>query len=257
MAFQAQVKNAGSLDVDLEALENDPEWTEKHQKEKAFQKNKQEKQLIEAFEFGTVLDGDVEGMEPAIAERREKNAKQDQLLRQLEKRRERADMRPNMSVAWESLAGKIYWCRATDMKPELAQQLEVHNISQTADRWAADLFVVQDAADPPERVLWIAAALGRIVVDIKAIMQEKGGLFLQYKASRMKQLTFHVTQDFKNAHKEIYEIIRGTLDRRPIHFVFFVVDLAMKTSNTYLWISFLVTVNISYLCFCSIFFFPG
>lgn len=228
IAFRAQVQNAENLDVDLEALESGPGWTEKHDKEKVFQKGKQEKQLIEAFEYGTVLDEDVEGMESAIQERREKNKKQDQLLKQLEKRRERADMRPNMSVSWESLAGKVYWCRDTDLKADLAQRLEVRNVSRTVDRWSADVFVVQDAADPPERVLWVASMLGKIVVDIKAIMEEKGGIFLVYKAARMKQLTFHVTQGFKDAHQDIYGMIRRILD--PTMF------LHESTSKSYLWI---------------------
>ena len=61
-----------------------------------------------------------------------------------------------MTILWESLAGKVYWCPDAAMTSELEQKLQVHNFVRTADRWSADVFIVPDAADAPERVLWLA-----------------------------------------------------------------------------------------------------
>ena len=66
------------MDWDLAALEGGTEWTEGHDNEKQFQKDKQNKQMLEAIEYGTMETNDE--LEAKLEERKKLDAEQDKRL---------------------------------------------------------------------------------------------------------------------------------------------------------------------------------
>ena len=197
------VEAAGDLDWDLAGLEGGAEWTQDHEDEKQFQKDKQNKQMLEAIEYGTI-DADDE-LEAMLAERKKRDAEQDKRLIADRRRRERASNQTKMELDWESWAGKSVWVESST--EDLTRSLQNHGLVVTEDRWGADVFVVQDAAEPPERVRWIASLLGKILVDHAAV-QGKGGMILFLKPARQTRLKLHVTRGFQNGHSVISDLVK-------------------------------------------------
>ena len=194
------------MDWDLEGVEQSAEWSEWHEGEKQFQKDKQMKLRLEAIEFGTLdLTDD---LRDEFMKRKDVDALNDKKLIADRKRRERASQKTKLTLDWEAWSGMSFWVES--QTPELLRRLAEHNLSVTTDRWMADGFVVQDAAEPPERVRWIGSLMGKVVVDSSAI-QGKGGLLLYFKPARKNKMKLHITRDFKDSHRAIFNLINRAL----------------------------------------------
>ena len=200
------IQNVENLDWDLEGVEQSAEWSKWHEAEKQFQKDKQMKLRLEAIEFGTLdLPDD---LRDEFRTRKEADALNDKKLIADRKRRERASQKTKLTLDWEAWSGMSFWVES--QTPEVDRKLAEHNLTVTTDRWLADVFVVQDAAEPPERVRWIGSLLGKVIVDLSAI-QGKGGLLLHFKPARKNKMKLHITKDFKNSHGAIFNLINRAL----------------------------------------------
>ena len=71
------------------------------------------------------------------------------------------------------------------------RQLEAHNVLRTNDRWMANIYIVPDAAEPPERVHWHAALHGKIVMDRKCCSWEGLVVALQKSFVKKPQAVYH------------------------------------------------------------------
>lgn len=161
---------------------------------------------LEAIEFGTLdLTDD---LRDEFMKRKDVDALNDKKLIADRKRRERASQKTKLTLDWEAWSGMSFWVES--QTPELLRRLAEHNLSVTTDRWMADGFVVQDAAEPPERVRWIGSLMGKVLVDSSAI-QGKGGLLLYFKPARKNKMKLHITRDFKDSHRAIFNLINRAL----------------------------------------------
>ena len=198
------------LDFDAAEFENTSEWTEGHTTEKSFQKDEQEKQLMEAFQYGALAEEDIgDDLQQKVEERKAKDKKLDQEHVAKQKRIAKATNRPNMTKKWSDFSGNHYWAPENSLREEIMRQLEAHNVLRTNDPWMANIYIVPDAVEPPERVHWHAALHGKIVMDRSAVLGR--GLLLHYKRALSKSLKLFITDQFKTDHEDVYLLIRRCL----------------------------------------------
>eukprot|EP00438_Fugacium_kawagutii_P027421 Skav217147 [mRNA] locus=scaffold2621:2863:6211:+ [translate_table: standard] len=200
------LQNLETLDWDLAEVEGSDQWTEGHDREKQFQQDKQKKQMLEALEYGTLEKTDE--LQQELEERKKMDAEQDKRLIADRRRRENARRRTKMDFDWEFWSGKSCWVELPT--EDFVQGLQGHNLVVTQDRWAADIFVVGDAAEPPERVKWIASLLGKTIIDGSAL-KGKGGMLLVFRPARQTKLNLHITKGFRDCHGAIFNLIRSVL----------------------------------------------
>lgn len=203
------VEEAHNLDFDTEQCETGHEWSDLHEAEKQFQQSKQSKLLVEAFEYGGLISSEItEDLHERHEVRHLKDEANDKKLIADRKRRERAAERQHLNIQWQDkFGGKKCWIQDVTNNEKLKQVVESKNMTCTADRWKADLFVVEDVTHPPERVRWIAMLMGKVLVDSRAV-EGNGGLLLSFKPARSKALTLHVTKKFKEDHDVIWGILK-------------------------------------------------
>ena len=192
-------------DFDVESLAFAPEWSEAHEDEKKFQLKKQEKQMIEALNYDVLVGDEVtEELREKARLRKKKDEHNDQVLIADKERVAAAVARGHVQLSWDDVRGKHYWMAASDHAADL--KMQAHGVVRTHDRWKADVFIVPNAAQPPERVHWIAVLCGKMILDLKCLKNENG-ILLHYNAACMKPLQIHVTSDFKSQHSSIVAIL--------------------------------------------------
>ena len=202
------VEEAQNLDFDTLLCETGPEWTDLHDAEKQFQQSKQSKLLVEAFEYGGLISSEItQDLRESHEVRQLKDEASDKKLIADQKRREKVAERKHLKIPWDKFGGKTCWIQNVVTNEKLKHVVESKNMTCTADRWNADLFVVEDVTHPPERVRWIAVLMGKVLLDSRAV-EGNGGLLISFKPARSKNLTLHVTKKFKEGHDMIWGMLK-------------------------------------------------
>ena len=89
-------------------------WSESHEKEMAFQKKKALKGTIEAFNYGRLLDHEIEdGLLEAVEDAALKNAENDKEKVRDRKRRIAAETRMHLKMDWNDLSTVKVWVQSS------------------------------------------------------------------------------------------------------------------------------------------------
>ena len=114
MTVQGLADEAGDLaymDEDLSELAG---WSQSHEKEMAFQQKKALKGTIEAFNYGRLLDHEVEdGLIEAAEVAAVKNAQNDKQKVKDRKRRIVAETRMHLKMDWNGFSNLKAWVRSS------------------------------------------------------------------------------------------------------------------------------------------------
>ena len=211
-------RDSQSLEWDLAEVEQTAEWSRDHEAERGFQQEKQLKLRLEAMEYGTLAMSD--DIKDEAEKRKQMDTENDKKLIADRRKKERASARTKLELDWDSWSGKVCWL---EMKSnELTSKLEEHGLLLTEDRWQADIFVCEDAAEPPERVRWLTALLGKILVDSSAV-KGKGGLLLIFKPACKEKMQLHITKNFQDSHSAMFDLIQRVLAKQLLLCVFLMI----------------------------------
>ena len=181
---QQAVQSCEHLEHDPGDMAGMPEWSEWHQEELEFQKGKQERRLVEACQYDTLLDAEVSAeLQQKVAARETANKKNDRTKIAERRRIESAKAKHHLDVPWSRLGQKFFLPDATTCAEHaVCIQLQRRNVQRTDDPWEADVLIVANAADPEERLLWIAVLMGKLLLDVGALQgSPHQRLLLQYK----------------------------------------------------------------------------
>ena len=169
-------------------LDEDPThelWDEAYEKEFQFQKKKQLEHRVSAYQEGWLKESEVdqEEVKNTIAKDKERDKL---LVREGRMQRSFAD-KMHGPMMWEDLSGKTAWVSSNIDTDELDVALQKFNIAKTKERKNADLLVVKDAANMPERVQLFSAALGLTVMD-EGLFQGQQGFKVKFKKACGKKM---------------------------------------------------------------------
>ena len=94
--------------------------------------------------------------------------------------------------------------------------LQKFNMTKTQERTDADVLVVKDAANMPERARLFAAGLGLIVMDA-CLFHGQQGFKVKFKKACGTRRTVFFTAAFKNQHAEFEQNVRSLMNK-PVKF---------------------------------------
>lgn len=183
----------------------DDMWGESHDRELAFQKNKQRQHKIDAYLDGTLLDKEIGELPLEAAARAKREAELDKGLVQQAARKEKAAKRQHIKLLLSDMPDKRVWLQNAPAA-ELRQAAVRHGFQVQTDRSHASVFVVEDASAPGERILWHAVLRGALLID-RNVLLGKEGLILQHKPFVASKRKFWLSPEFKAAHPEVSAIV--------------------------------------------------
>ena len=86
-------------------------------------------------------------------------------------------------------------------------KLAEHNMIRVTGRVEARLFIVQSVDELPERVQWAAALVGGWVAESSCLLGGQG-MLLKYQKAIRTDYKLLLTDDFRQRHPEVTELIR-------------------------------------------------
>ena len=183
-----------------------PGWMPSHEKERQFQVQKRRKLMVGAFKDGHLVDEEI------TAEVEEDAARADKRADELAKERSAKDR-----LDTEKLSSKKY--RVADMQGKkifvdgkCPQQdackaaAGAHLLQCVQDRLQADIFVVPQIADPPQRTEWACAIVGGLLTVPAFIKGEEAPAIKYAQACRLKR-DIDFAEHFQADHPSIHALI--------------------------------------------------
>jgi len=189
----------------------DPAWGDGHEAELAFQNGKHTNNKINAFLDGSLLDSEIDPELPALAAARSKNEVRLDAAQIAVVHKNQTNARlMHRTVSLDELSGKTAWVNRRSLTPEALQSIVNDmaslNMIRAADRYDANVFVVADASEPGERVLWHAVLRGAMVIDAAVILGGTG-VIMNYKSAVRQARSLWISPEFLNSHSEVGAII--------------------------------------------------
>ena len=191
-------------------------WTKGHEAELQKQRKKQTRHTVEALWDGRLLPEEItDDLKNAADALAASNKVQDKLLSQTYRRAARRQQMLDQTFDWQKMSGCKYWYHPrghADLR--LRRCMMEWNLQPVEERLEADVYIVPNAAEPGQRVQWMAVLGGRIILEEKFALQEASGLVVCYKAvlARGKHRLF-LTQAFVDKHPIISDIFQSFMQR--------------------------------------------
>ena len=189
-------------------------WTDKHEKEKAFQDKKRARRFIEAIEEGTIdKAGLSEEMTLLVKMYHELEHERHKSWESGRKRAEALLAPPSPPT----ISGtKIYVNSGIDVgnQQQWRRLLRDRRAQQVQDRLEADLYIVEDVSQPGQRILWCCFLAGRAVCTLDYVKTAgERGTILKYKAATESKRQVWASDAFKAKHVEIFAILNALARR--------------------------------------------
>ena len=193
-----QVKHGVEAGTTVQHACDDAYWADGHDKELAFQQQKQRATAVSAYENGFLLTSEVTEDLPARQRDNEMRQAQRWLARQKDHDKhhlQRVQHQPRM------VAGSSVFVEPGVSTPSLRAQLHGLGLAVACTRMRADVLVVADPAKPGTRISWCSALGGGLVCDPTYIASGMTrGLAISYKAAIALHRIFCITAAFAHDH---------------------------------------------------------
>ncbi|CAJ1400606.1 unnamed protein product [Effrenium voratum] len=170
-----------AFDMDEHPATNDKVseyWTESYEVEYQFQKSKQTHYKVDGVLDGLIDQNAVDQETMETAAKAERDADKKHIRDRLSK--DALQMRLNGSMDWEKIQGSKAWLDPAISVADLQVAMSARNLVKTTERLEADIFIVNDAGNLPERVKLMAALLGRQIMDV-CLLEGKKGILLKFQ----------------------------------------------------------------------------
>ena len=204
-------------DIELSAS-----WGQGHDKALKFQRDKQGDYLLEAYRDNRLLEHEVtDELQAKAVANTARLARLDAALKKQRQEQERAAARNHLQLCLADYAGTSWWVDSGLPESErISAALMTHNIA-ILDRnraeeervWNADIFLVRDATDPPEPIAWVAAFLGRSMIEYSAV-SSNSGLVLKLKPQFKKKLAIYLSPAFRREEPFVSSFIQQAVSHR-------------------------------------------
>ncbi len=191
----------------------DEHWTAGHEKEVAFQKQKQDIAKVQAFADGALLDHEI------TADLAGKKQARDEKMAELYVERHRDHQKhalqrrvhtPNLMTS-----PKNFYVHDGVSTPALLKKIRVDRHFVTTDKAQADIFVVEDVVTPGEETSWFLSLSGGIACTQEYLMSNgKKGLALKYLRAMRTKRFFCMTDKFAASHPGATAAITGLMGKR-------------------------------------------
>lgn len=178
-------------------------WTERHEKEMRAQRKKARQREEEAAREGR-LEMTPE-LAAAVDKQMSRDLKADGNMANKAKRQETAASIMHRTLSWDRLCGRRVWV-GPGSGPPVAETLVMRGLVVTQDRFQADVFAVEDVGRPGERVMWLAALRGALLVSFQQVLQSKGPFFQHIPAVAVRRELF-LTPRFIRDRPEVTRMI--------------------------------------------------
>ena len=188
-----------AFDMDEHPATNDKVseyWTESYEVEYQFQKSKQTHYKVDG-----VLDGLID-----------QNAVDQETMETAAKAERDAD-KGHIRDRREKIQGSKAWLDPAISVADLQVAMSARNLVKTTERLEADIFIVNDAGNLPERVKLMAALLGRQIMDV-CLLEGKKGILLKFQpASQTRRQKVFFSTKFRESHAQFIKPIKDIVNR--------------------------------------------
>ena len=186
-------------------LANPVVWTESHEKESTFQRNKFKKRQLEAIDEDVLLSSEKgEELLAEYADFNSKRAKTDKARQQAASRaRMRAEgCKPPTLADFRELAIHV----SEPVPRLLLDALARNRLRRVAQRVDARVFVVGDPAEPGNRVKLCAALVGGLIVTSRCFLGGAGS-GIKYNAALTTRRSLYISEGIRNSYPVNVNII--------------------------------------------------
>ncbi|CAJ1351653.1 unnamed protein product, partial [Effrenium voratum] len=202
-----------AFDMDEHPATNDKVseyWTESYEVEYQFQKSKQTHYKVDGVLDGLIDQNAVDQETMETAAKAERDADKGHIRDRLSK--DALQMRLNGSMDWEKIQGSKAWLDPAISVADLQVAMSARNLVKTTERLEADIFIVNDAGNLPERVKLMAALLGRQIMDV-CLLEGKKGILLKFQpASQTRRQKVFFSTKFRESHAQFIKPIKDIVN---------------------------------------------
>ena len=183
-------------------------WTERHEAEADFQRQKRLRRCMESLREGAFPATDIStAMLADIVAMREKEVRSQREYANRVARTERLRAGPTPNAL---LSKRVVLSRAIPRRSTagFADALRRAGAALVADAMQADIFVVADIATVPPRVQWLAVLGGGRVCDMKFVLSGgKHGVSVLYKRAMATRRTVFLSDAFITRHPKLAGLV--------------------------------------------------
>ena len=113
------------------------------------------------------------------------------------------------NLPWESLSGRRAWVGTGSKALLVREALVMRGLAVTQDRFQAEVFALEDVGQPGERISWLAALRGALLVSFQQVLSCKG-VFIQHVPAISVRREVFISAKFTNKHAEITRMVQTT-----------------------------------------------
>ena len=187
-----------------------PVWTEKHEKEMRFNKEKLHNKMCQAVLDGQIADEEIDDKLLEQCEDYKSHQEECDRKRELEQRAKNEKSAGGRRLTPEELKGQCVFVDADVKDDSLIVALQDRGLVHVSTRKAASLFIVRSPAEASRRILLRAVLVGGYVATASAILQGRGTA-LQYKPALAMKRNIWISQSFRDRFIAETEILEASI----------------------------------------------
>lgn len=190
-------------DYDVQQLAG---WSGRHEKERQAQRKKARKREEEAARDGYLTEL-TQDLAAAVQRQIRVDLKADASLANKARCQELANGIMRRNLPWESLCGRRAWVGSGSKALLVRETLVMRGLAVTQDRFQAEVFALEDVGQPGERISWLAALRGALLVSFQQVLNCKG-VFIQHVPAISVRREVFISAKFTSEHEEITRMVQ-------------------------------------------------